>query len=98
MAKTEPDRMQWRGQRPWYESWFVCGLDVNKRRARWLRQTIFVPKTGDARATIWGAWFDADAKPATRAAKRVLAIDAAKGGDGDDLIRTDDTVIARSGA
>ena len=98
MAKTEPDRMQWRGQRPWYEIWFACVLDQNKRRALWLRQTIFVPKTGDPRATIWGAWFDADAKPATRAAKRVLSIDAAKGGDGDDLIRTDDSFIARSGA
>src|ERR1700690_2216276 len=98
MAKPEPDRMQWRGQRPWYEIWFACVLDENKRRALWLRQTIFVPKAGDARATIWGAWFDADAKPATRAAKRKLPIDAAKGGDGDDLIRTDDSFIASSGA
>jgi len=98
MAKPDADRMQWRGQRPWYEIWFACVLDADKKRALWLRQTIFVPKQGDARATIWGAWFNADEKPATRAAKRVLPIDAAKGGDGDDLIRTDDSFIARSGA
>ena len=98
MAKIAADRMQWRGQRPWHEIWFACVLDADKQRALWLRQTIFVPKTGDARSTIWGAWFDAEHKPATRAAKRVLPIEAATSGAGDDLIRTDDSHIARSGA
>ena len=25
--------MEWRGQRPWYEIWFACVLDADKKRA-----------------------------------------------------------------
>ena len=69
------DRPVWRGQQPWFEIWFAVILDENRRRALWVRQTLFVPKRGDARATIWGAWFDADATPPSRAAKRRTAVD-----------------------
>jgi 2-keto-4-pentenoate hydratase/2-oxohepta-3-ene-1,7-dioic acid hydratase in catechol pathway len=72
------DRPQWKGQRPWFEIWFAVVLDAGRRRALWIRQTLFVPRQGDARATIWGAWFDADATPPARAAKRYLSIDHAK--------------------
>lgn len=89
--------MEWRGQKPWYEIWFACVLDADKKRALWLRQTIFVPKAGDARTTVWGAWFDADRKPATRAAKRYMPIEAAKA-DADALIRAEDSFISKTAA
>lgn len=95
------DRPFWKGQRPWFEIWFAVLLDENRRRALWIRQTLLAPKEGEGRATIWGAWFDADAAPATHAAKRFTQIDNAKIGDptaGDELIRIEDSYIGKSGA
>ncbi len=95
------DRPLWGGQRPWFEIWFAVLLDDNRRRALWIRQSLFVPREGEGRATIWGAWFDADATPATRAGKHFVPIAHATVGDpggGDQLIRIDDAYIARSGA
>jgi 2-keto-4-pentenoate hydratase/2-oxohepta-3-ene-1,7-dioic acid hydratase in catechol pathway len=95
------DRPLWHGQRPWFEVWFAVLLDDNRRRALWIRETLFAPKEGDARATVWGAWFDADANPTTRAGKRYAPIERAKIGDpklGDELIRIDDAFIAKTGA
>ncbi|HSR96888.1 MAG TPA: fumarylacetoacetate hydrolase family protein [Kofleriaceae bacterium] len=104
------DRPRWKGQRPWVEIWFAVVLDAGRRRALWIRQTMFVPRQGDARTTIWGAWFDADATPAARAAKRYLPIehamvgdkgDGRSGGGGDDsqpLIRIEDSWLGRHGA
>lgn len=95
------DRPLWGGQRPWFEIWFAVLLDDNRRRALWIRQSLFVPREGEGRATIWGAWFDADATPATRAGKHFVPIAHTTVGDpgGDDqLIRIDDAYIARSGA
>lgn len=95
------DRPLWGGQRPWFEIWFAVLLDDDRRRALWIRQTLFVPREGEGRATIWGAWFDADATPATRAGKRFVPIAQATVGDpagGDQLIRIEDAFIARSGA
>ena len=44
-----------------------------------MRQTLFVPPSGDGRATIWGAWFDAGATgPTTWSAKRFVPIDRAQ--------------------
>jgi 2-keto-4-pentenoate hydratase/2-oxohepta-3-ene-1,7-dioic acid hydratase in catechol pathway len=92
------DRPHWRGQRPWFEIWFAVLLDDDRRRALWVRQTLFVPKEGAGRATIWGAWFDADRSPAARAGKRYTAIEHAKVSDGEELIRIGDAFIGRSGA
>lgn len=97
MAK-DLDRPLWRGQRPWFEIYFAVLLDEKRRRALWIRQTMFVPKEGDGRATIWGAWFDADAKPPSIAAKRYVPLDHAKIGDSEELIRIDDSWLSRSGA
>lgn len=94
----EPDRPVWRGQRPWFEIWFVVLLDADRRRALWVRQTFFVPRQGDARATIWGAWFDADAERPARAAKRYASIDRARIGEGEELIRIDDSWMTRGAA
>ena len=96
------DRPQWKGQRPWFEAWFAVVLDAGRRRALWIRQTTFVPRQGDARATIWGAWFDADATPSTRAAKRYVPIEHATVGDRsraeEPLIQIDDSWLSRAGA
>jgi len=93
------DRPFWRGQRPWFEIWFAVILDDNRRRALWIRETLFVPKEGEGRATIWGAWFDADAKPTTRAGKRFVPIEQAKIGDQNgELIRIGDAFISKTGA
>ncbi len=93
------DKPFWRGQRPWFEIWFAVILDENRRRALWIRETLLAPKDGDARATIWGAYFDADARPPTRAAKRFVPIERAKvSGEGDELIRIDDSYIGKQGA
>ena len=34
----------WHGQRPWFEIWFAVVLDDDRRRALWIRQTLFVPR------------------------------------------------------
>src|SRR6185295_6553716 len=92
------DRPQWRDQRPWFEIWFAVVLDASRRRALWVRQTMFVPRRGDGRTTIWGAWFDADAPQPTLAAKRYLSIDHAKIADGDKLIQIDDSWMSHGAA
>jgi 2-keto-4-pentenoate hydratase/2-oxohepta-3-ene-1,7-dioic acid hydratase in catechol pathway len=101
MAK-DLDHPVWRGQRPWFEIYFAVVVDESRRRAVWVRQTLFVPKQGDGRATIWAAWFDADASPRTRAAKRFVPLDQAQTGagldEGEQLIRIADSHLARSGA
>jgi len=70
----DPDRPVWRGQRPWFEIWFAVLLDESRRRALWVRQSLFVPKSGEARATVWGAWLDADATPIRHAGKRFMPL------------------------
>jgi len=92
------DRPQWKGQRPWFEIWFAVVLDAERRRALWIRETMFVPREGDGRATVWGAWFDADADPQRRAAKRYTSIEHARVSDGEQLIRIEDSWIGRGGA
>jgi 2-keto-4-pentenoate hydratase/2-oxohepta-3-ene-1,7-dioic acid hydratase in catechol pathway len=94
----DQDRPAWKGQRPWYEIWFAVILDESRRRALWIRQTFLIPRQGDGRTTIWGGWFDVDATPATRAAKRYLAVDAAKLGEAGELIRIDDSMISPTAA
>jgi 2-keto-4-pentenoate hydratase/2-oxohepta-3-ene-1,7-dioic acid hydratase in catechol pathway len=94
----DQDRPAWKGQRPWYEIWFAVLLDEDRRRALWIRQTFLIPRQGDGRATIWGSWFDIDATPATRAAKRYLAIDDAKLGEAGTLITIDDSSMAQDAA
>ncbi|HWO25168.1 MAG TPA: hypothetical protein VNO30_40795, partial [Kofleriaceae bacterium] len=94
----EPDRPMWRGQRPWFEAWFAVLLDASRRRSLWVRQTILVPRQGEGRATIWGAWFDADAERPARAAKRYAPLDQAKIGEGEELIRIEDSWMTRSAA
>lgn len=95
----DPDRPAWKGQRPWFEIWFAVILDESRRRALWVRQTFFVPPSGEGRATIWGAWFDADAPNPTRAAKRYAGIDDVKLADQQDqLVRIFDNVMARGSA
>lgn len=97
----------WRGQRPWFEIWFAVLLDENRRRALWIRESLFVPKEGDGRATTWGAWFDADATPPSRAAKRFTTLDHAKKPagftptgevEGEQLIAIDANTLGRAGA
>jgi 2-keto-4-pentenoate hydratase/2-oxohepta-3-ene-1,7-dioic acid hydratase in catechol pathway len=95
---SRADRAMWKGQRPWYEIWFAVVMDERRRRALWIRQTIFVPKGSDGRATIWAAWFDADAQPPQRAVKRWVPIETATMGDGDELIRIHDSWIGKAGA
>lgn len=92
------DRPVWRGQRPWFEIWFAVVIDESQRRALWIRQTMFVPRSGAARATVWGAWFDADASPRSIAAKRFAPLDAAVVDDHDALIRTFDSRLSRTAA
>jgi hypothetical protein len=84
--------------RPWFEIWFAVVLDEQRRKALWLRQTYFVPKIGEARATVWGAWFDADSSPKTRSAKRVAPTSEMALGGGDALIRIGDARFGLSSA
>jgi 2-keto-4-pentenoate hydratase/2-oxohepta-3-ene-1,7-dioic acid hydratase in catechol pathway len=93
------DRPMWRGQRPWFEIWFAVVVDESRRRALWVRQTMFVPRIGDARATVWGAWFDADANPPSWAAKRFARLDTATlDDDGEHLVRTFDSRLSKTAA
>ena len=92
------DRPIWRGQRPWFEIWFAVLLDTSRRRALWVRETILVPRQGDGRATIWGAWFDAGAPAPAHAQKRYVPLAQAIIGDGDELIRIDGASMTRTTA
>src|SRR6188508_260862 len=94
----DPDLPAWKGQRPWLEMWFAVILDESRRRALWARQTFFVPRQGEARAKIWGAWFDADAPRPTRAAKRHAALEEVKLGENDEMIRIFDSFMSRTAA
>jgi 2-keto-4-pentenoate hydratase/2-oxohepta-3-ene-1,7-dioic acid hydratase in catechol pathway len=94
----DPERPVWKGQRPWFEIWFAVVVDTSRRRALWIRQTFLVPRQGDGRTTIWGAWFDADAARPTRAAKRIEPLDRAQVGEGEALIRVGDSFMTRSAA
>lgn len=98
MPHRDLDQPIWRGQRPWYEIWFAVVIDESRRRAVWLRQTMFVPRSGEARATVWGAWFDADASPKTRAAKRFAPLAEAQHEDPKALVATFDSKLSRLGA
>ncbi len=93
----DPDRPIWKGQRPWYEIWFTVVLDADHRRALWVRHTLFVPRAGEPRATIWGAWFDADASPTNRSAKRFATVPAAAPTDPDRLVDYGDSWLGRHG-
>src|SRR5438309_585452 len=92
------DHQLWHGQRPWFEIWFAVLLDESRRRALWLRQSLFIPKDGDGRATVWGAWFDADSPHKTSAIKELFPLTDAKTGEADELIRIADSAITRSSA
>ncbi|HEY0191288.1 MAG TPA: hypothetical protein VGC42_09225, partial [Kofleriaceae bacterium] len=94
---SDLERPRWKGQRPWLEMWFAVVHDAGGRRALWIRQTLFVPPKGEGRATIWGAWFDADAQPVTRAAKRLVALDQAVVGTAP-LIQIEDSWLSSDGA
>jgi 2-keto-4-pentenoate hydratase/2-oxohepta-3-ene-1,7-dioic acid hydratase in catechol pathway len=89
---------RWKGQHPWFEIYFAVLLDESRRRALWIRQTLFVPASGEGRATIWGAWFDADATPPSRAGKRFARLTEAVTGEADPLIRIGDSHLSRGGA
>jgi len=95
---NDPERPMYKGQRPWFEIWFAVVLDTSRRRALWVRQSFFVPRQGEGRAKIWGAWFDADSPTPTRAAKRHAEIADVKLGEGDELIRIHDSFMSRSAA
>ncbi len=105
-------RPLFRGQRPWLEIYFAVLLDESRRRALWIRESLFLPKDGEGKATIWGAWFDADATPRGRAAKRFAPLDQVRTGEpdgteldrgalpkvNDELIRIADSHISRGSA
>ena len=90
-------RPLWRGQRPWFEIYFAVLLDESRRRALWIRQSLFVPKDGEGKATIWGAWFDADGTPRSRAAKRFAPLDGVATGE-ETLIEIAESRVTRTGA
>ena len=92
------DRPVWKGQRPWFEIWFAVVIDESRQRALWLRQTMFIPRDGKARATVWGAWFDAAATPPSRAAKRFAPLDVTQVDDPETLIKTFDSRLGRTSA
>jgi len=92
------DRPLWTDQRPWFEIWFAVVIDEGKQRAAWIRQTLFVPKQGPGRATVWAAWFDAHATPPARARKRIMATSAVRAGEGDVLVHHEDCWLGTRGA
>jgi 2-keto-4-pentenoate hydratase/2-oxohepta-3-ene-1,7-dioic acid hydratase in catechol pathway len=89
----EDDRPRYRDQRPWFEIWFAVVIDADRARAAWIRQTLLVPAEGPSRATIWAAWFDANATPPARARKRILELSAVRAGTGDILVHHDDCTL-----
>jgi 2-keto-4-pentenoate hydratase/2-oxohepta-3-ene-1,7-dioic acid hydratase in catechol pathway len=100
MARRGPDadRPIWTTQRPWFEIWFAVILDEAHHKALWIRQTLFVPKLGDGRATVWGAWFDRDGTPKSRAAKVAAPMSELALGEPETLIRIGDSRFGLGGA
>lgn len=99
--RQDADRPIWKGQHPWFEIWFAVVIDAHRRRALWMRQSIFVPKTGPARATVWGAYFDADATPVRRAAKRFVpltGVEMIQPRSGTALVEIEGAWLGRQGA
>ncbi len=93
-----PEQPAWKGQRPWFEIWFAVVIDRTRQRALWIRQTVFVPRSGEGRSTVWGAWFDVGAKQPTFAAKRYHRVEDVRLGNGDKLIELDGSYITKSSA
>jgi 2-keto-4-pentenoate hydratase/2-oxohepta-3-ene-1,7-dioic acid hydratase in catechol pathway len=83
--------------RPWFEIWFAVLLDASRRRALWVRKTLFVPSQGEGRATVWGAWFDADSEEPARAAKRFIPLEQSMVG-GKHLVEIDGASMTKSAA
>ncbi len=89
------EKAVYKNQRPWFEIWFAVVVDRDRRRALWIRETLFVPREGDGRSVIWGAWFDADAGSPV-AAKRIHPLAAAELERDDVLIAIADSSLART--
>src|SRR5258705_493999 len=54
----------WKGQKGHYEIWFVVALDLDARRATWVRYTTFSPHgDGEPHCSVYAADFDADRDP-----------------------------------
>ena len=68
------ERPLYRDQRPWFEIWFAVVLDADRRRALWVRQTMFVPKQGEGARDDLGRVVRRRRDPPTRAAKRMLPV------------------------
>jgi 2-keto-4-pentenoate hydratase/2-oxohepta-3-ene-1,7-dioic acid hydratase in catechol pathway len=89
---------RWKGERPFFEIYFAVLLDESRRRSLWIRETLFIPPDGEGRATTWGAWFDADSTPKSRAAKRFSPLDQVTTSEADPLIRIGDSYLSKTGA
>jgi 2-keto-4-pentenoate hydratase/2-oxohepta-3-ene-1,7-dioic acid hydratase in catechol pathway len=53
----------WKGQSGHYEIWFVVALDLDARRATWVRYTTFAPAQGEPHCSVYAADFDASRTP-----------------------------------
>jgi 2-keto-4-pentenoate hydratase/2-oxohepta-3-ene-1,7-dioic acid hydratase in catechol pathway len=70
---------RYRGERGFYEIWFLVVFEVGARRATWLRYTLFTPAPGapgEPRAIVWAASFDACRDPPAIAQKAIHPIAA----------------------
>lgn len=69
----------WQGQSGFFEIWFLVIFIPGKKRALWLRYTLFSPapgQPGQPRATLWAAAFAAESSEPALALKSILPIDA----------------------
>ena len=64
---------RWTGAAGFFEIWFAVVFDRAQSRAWWLRWTTFASATGETRATIWAAAFEAG-RPSC-AGKTFVAVD-----------------------
>lgn len=59
LLPTEPwNQPRWRGQRGFYEVYFIKLNLPEQGRALWLRYTLLAPRAGDPVAELWGFCFD----------------------------------------
>jgi hypothetical protein len=69
---------RFRGQRGFYEIWFLVVFAPSQERAYWLRYTLFSPARGRPerpRAIVWAAAFDARAERPAVALKSMFPVD-----------------------
>lgn len=75
ISDSEKDNiLKWRGQRGFYEVYYIKFNHLSTRTAFWIRYTLLSPVVGDPVAELWAIFFDAENPTGNLAFKRTYPI------------------------